>query len=70
MDESSINEETSPFIFTNLKIQKDHGKPADREILPPRVNQLDGQGNDDKHLLMGARPKGGRVMIPYSRERM
>ena len=51
-------------------IQKDHDKPADREILPQPVNQLNGQESDDEHLLTGARPKGRRVMIPCSRERM
>ena len=69
IDESSSDEETSP-IFTNLKNRKDHVKPADREILPRPVNQLDGQESDDEHLLSGARPKGRRVMIPCSRERM
>ena len=51
MDESS-----SPSIITNLKNLKDHGKPTDREILPPPVNQVDGQGTDDEHLPTGARP--------------
>ena len=62
MDESSSDEETSPSIFTNLKNPKDHGKPTDREILQPPVNQVDGQGNDDEHLPTGARPKRRRVM--------
>ena len=70
IDESSSDEETSPSIFTNLKNLKDHGKPTDREILPPPVNQVDSQESDDEHLPTGARPKRRRVMIPCSRERM
>ena len=49
MEESSSDEEASPSIFTNLKIQKEHGKPADREILSQPVNQLEGQESDDEH---------------------